>query len=515
MRISHFDGRFHSLSVPASTSTVRTLNPGVLMVRIAVTTVVFVLMAVLAPIDAGAAVAGKPFTETGCEAYSDSVARLYTAGLDRAPEQGGFEFWLDEYTAGNWDLPRMATFFTQSDEFTESYGQLSDDGFIRQLYGNVLDRQGDAGGIAFWNEQMAEGMTRGIVLLRFAESPENIAISGTTSPALGPFNEGLARPWSCSNPTNATGSSPADALPLTAEFTVNDVVVDYDGQLLHVVESPLTSFNSASGRCISVLGTYTPTRINEGNVSPGYNAPDISLIVDDQVVESTLRDCDSSALEAAGWSLTTGVFTTIGTGYAFIDEFFLPSDGGQTPELIVVGDPSTSSVLYFQAPISAGLPLAPVPPSGPNEFLDNSPSVGASFTIRNWLENVTWEGRITDVVSAQARGQDGGTCIVVVGEITPTTIENGTVTALSDAPTLHLLSRGRIISQSVPGYCNTDSIQDAGFGWIFDAEVGVGQQYDFFAEFFLPEGQTFDLQAVVVGEAATDNAFYFIPDAAS
>lgn len=161
-------------------------------------------MTVIEP--AGAAVPGKDFTETGCDGYSDSVARLYTAGLDREPEQGGFEFWMTEYTAGRWDLPRMATFFTQSPEFQESYGELSDDGFIRQLYRNVLDREGEAGGVAFWNEQMQLGMDRGTVLLRFAESPENIANSGTTEPPLGPFNAGVTGPWTC-NPGDAVNCS--------------------------------------------------------------------------------------------------------------------------------------------------------------------------------------------------------------------------------------------------------------------------------------------------------------------
>lgn len=157
---------------------------------------------------AGSSVPGKDFTETGCDGYSDSVARLYTAGLGREPERGGFEFWFDEYTSGRWDLTSMAGFFTQSPEFHSSYGSLTQDGFIRQLYRNVLGREGEQGGVEFWNSQMNAGMSRGTVLLRFAESPENITNSGTAQPILGPFNEGRIGPWVC---VGTTPASPGDA----------------------------------------------------------------------------------------------------------------------------------------------------------------------------------------------------------------------------------------------------------------------------------------------------------------
>lgn len=146
----------------------------------------------------GASVPDKPFTQTLCEGDSDSIARLYTAGLGRQPEQGGFDFWVTEYTLGTWTFPRMAEFFVNSPEFNESYGTLDQDSFIRQLYRNILGREGEVGGVTFWNEQMTAGMTRATVLMRFAESPENIEISGTTPPTLGDFNEGRPEgPWRC------------------------------------------------------------------------------------------------------------------------------------------------------------------------------------------------------------------------------------------------------------------------------------------------------------------------------
>lgn len=195
---------------------------------------------------ASASVPDKPFTETQCEGDSDSVARLYTAGLGREPEQGGFDFWITEYTLGNWTFPRMAEFFVASPEFEQSYGTLTQDQFIRQLYINVLGREGEAGGMAFWNAQMNAGMTRATVLMRFAESPENITNSGTVEPTLGPFNEGrVPGAWRC-------GPSLENTLLQLADFPANWLDTSGSGTPPASPTNCETAFNFASTETESV-----------------------------------------------------------------------------------------------------------------------------------------------------------------------------------------------------------------------------------------------------------------------
>ena len=47
-------------------------------------------------------------------------------------------------------------------------------GFVEQLYRNVLDRPGEAGGVAYWTGLLEDGLaSRAIVLAGFAESAEN------------------------------------------------------------------------------------------------------------------------------------------------------------------------------------------------------------------------------------------------------------------------------------------------------------------------------------------------------
>lgn len=177
------------------------------------------------PAPAGASVPGNPFTETGCEEYSDSVARLYQAGLDRAPDEVGFSFWMDAYTSGQWSFARMSQFFVASNEFRTSYGDLSNADFIRQLYRNVLGREGEVAGVDFWIGEMDAGMSRSVVLMRFAESPENIERTSTAAPAFGLFNNGWSVPWICSFGTEASVVSVTDGDTLTVELNgVNERV---------------------------------------------------------------------------------------------------------------------------------------------------------------------------------------------------------------------------------------------------------------------------------------------------
>ena len=73
-----------------------------------------------------------------------SVARLYDAAFDRLPDGGGLLYWKNQVDDGN-SLSTVADSFAFSAEFQNTYGNLSHQGFVEQLYHNVLDRAGEAG----------------------------------------------------------------------------------------------------------------------------------------------------------------------------------------------------------------------------------------------------------------------------------------------------------------------------------------------------------------------------------
>ena len=80
------------------------------------------------------------------------VLRLYEAALDRLPDQGGLNHWIDAVQDGQ-PLAALASFFLRSPEFGARFGDVPDIGaFVDQLYANVLGRAGDVGGRQFWVE---------------------------------------------------------------------------------------------------------------------------------------------------------------------------------------------------------------------------------------------------------------------------------------------------------------------------------------------------------------------------
>ncbi len=94
---------------------------------------------------------------------------------------GGFEFWVAEYMAGRYSLTSMSVFFTQSPEFEQSYGDPSNLDFVRIMYRNVLGREAEPKGRAFWLEQLAAGTRdRGGIMAFFSNSPEHRLITGTS-----------------------------------------------------------------------------------------------------------------------------------------------------------------------------------------------------------------------------------------------------------------------------------------------------------------------------------------------
>ena len=128
-------------------------------------------------------------------ANSANIARLYSAAFDRAPDTAGLSFWEDIYSThisaavkssgyyialaqtNDGSGVTIADGFIQSGEFQHLYGTLTDGNFIIQMYQNVLGRAPDTAGYNFWLSQMdgSAHTTQAMVLVGFAESPENVA----------------------------------------------------------------------------------------------------------------------------------------------------------------------------------------------------------------------------------------------------------------------------------------------------------------------------------------------------
>jgi hypothetical protein len=127
-----------------------------------------------------------------------NIARLYEAALGRLADTNGLAGWDAAYH----NLPdatkaggvyqslaqtndgagmSIAAGFLKSTEFQAKYGNLSDAAFVTQLYTNLLHRTPAGSEVNAWLDVMHNGdasgthFTREMVLVGFAESPENIA----------------------------------------------------------------------------------------------------------------------------------------------------------------------------------------------------------------------------------------------------------------------------------------------------------------------------------------------------
>ncbi len=108
--------------------------------------------------------------------------RLYQAAFNRTPDAAGLGYQIGVLDGGL-GLTQVASNFIASSEFTRTYGNLSNTGFVTQLYQNVLHRSPDSSGLAFHTGNLASAAnTRANVLVGFSESPENqAALIGVTS----------------------------------------------------------------------------------------------------------------------------------------------------------------------------------------------------------------------------------------------------------------------------------------------------------------------------------------------
>ena len=104
------------------------------------------------------------------------LVRLYTAYFLRTPDYGGLMFWFNTMYPGSGygsSLAQVSDAFAQSAEFVTRYGALDNAGFVTRVYQNVLGRNPEADGFAYWLAQLNGGMSRGQLMIGFSESVEN------------------------------------------------------------------------------------------------------------------------------------------------------------------------------------------------------------------------------------------------------------------------------------------------------------------------------------------------------
>ena len=123
-----------------------------------------------------------------------------------------------------------------------------------------------------------------------------------------------------------------------------------------LVDSEVSSLASVQGRCVTVIGTFTPTKIGSGIVSTGRSAPSISVISRGTNYTSGLFSCSDNRFGEAGYGPTSDVAVTVGTSYGFYEQIFIPGGDNTAVAAIVVGTNLLHTVSLFEAKLLNNIP---------------------------------------------------------------------------------------------------------------------------------------------------------------
>ena len=107
------------------------------------------------------------------------VVRIYDTALQRLPDGGGLDFHTNRVASGQTTLLGVATDFLNSPEFQAATGGLNNQQFVRYIYQTALDREPDAGGLAYWTGQLDGGVSRASMLVLFSETAEYRALTAS------------------------------------------------------------------------------------------------------------------------------------------------------------------------------------------------------------------------------------------------------------------------------------------------------------------------------------------------
>jgi uncharacterized protein YkwD len=117
------------------------------------------------------ATAGDTGSDCGDQEEIQQIRRLYYAYFERESDTGGLAYWAGELADGS-GLASISDAFALSGEFVSLYGSVDNRQFVELVYQNVLRRDPDGNGMAYWVLQMNDGMSRGEVMVGFSESSE-------------------------------------------------------------------------------------------------------------------------------------------------------------------------------------------------------------------------------------------------------------------------------------------------------------------------------------------------------
>jgi len=101
----------------------------------------------------------------------EQVTELYVADFNRAPDSDGVDYWV----ASGLTIEQISeSFFDQAETQAMYPDTMTDSVFVNTIYKNVFNRDADADGLVYWEEELANGsVTRANMILAIVNGAQN------------------------------------------------------------------------------------------------------------------------------------------------------------------------------------------------------------------------------------------------------------------------------------------------------------------------------------------------------
>lgn len=283
-----------------------------------------------------------------------SVAALYTAIFNRAPDLAGLNYWTTQINAGT-SFATVAAGFAQHEVFTTGIGALANGAYVAALYTNILGGVGDTAGIAYWTARLAAGESKASVVAAFVQGSLTIDIAALqASGALSAADAGLAlnRQHTLTNKADV-GIYYANTLGTQSNLAPNTVLTSKAGLLadpayqasvavLTNVNSNAASVQTAKDAIAVAKGTVNPVQALLG-ANPGTGSGPIGLTFALSIGTDTF--VPNSAIPATQTTIGDDTFNSAVSGYLGTIDTIDGGAGNDTLNVSALGNASINPLL--------------------------------------------------------------------------------------------------------------------------------------------------------------------------
>ena len=100
------------------------------------------------------------------------IAKLYVGYFGRLMDNEGLNYWSAQLDARGMDAVANGI-YAGAQAADQAIWSMDNQAYVEQVYNNVLNRAGDAAGVAYWTGELAKGVGRDIVVQRILDAVNN------------------------------------------------------------------------------------------------------------------------------------------------------------------------------------------------------------------------------------------------------------------------------------------------------------------------------------------------------